>query len=56
MGFAAESFSPSVPSMPSGVLSVHLVEAKNLVDKDIALLGQGKSDPYVKVKILFLTS
>ncbi len=29
-----------------------MVEAKGLVNKDITFLGQGKSDPYARVKIL----
>ncbi|XP_023810940.1 extended synaptotagmin-1 isoform X2 [Oryzias latipes] len=33
-----------------GVLRIHLLEAKNLVAKDI-VLGKGKSDPYVKINI-----
>ena len=37
---------------PLGVLSVHVVEARGLVNKDSALLGQGKSDPYAKVRIV----
>jgi Ca2+-dependent lipid-binding protein len=34
------------------VLTVQLVEAKGLVNKDIAILGQGKSDPYARVKVV----
>ena len=33
----------------SGVLNVHIVEAKGLVNKDIAVLG--KSDPYATIDI-----
>ncbi len=32
--------------VPAGVLSVHVVEAKGLLNKDSKFLGQGKSDPY----------
>ncbi|BES97177.1 Hypothetical protein NTJ_09991 [Nesidiocoris tenuis] len=31
---------------PQGVLRVHVVEAKQLMKKDISMLGKGKSDPY----------
>ncbi|KAF5284987.1 hypothetical protein FQA39_LY16852 [Lamprigera yunnana] len=31
---------------PEGVLRIHVVEAKNLMKKDIGILGKGKSDPY----------
>ena len=34
-----------------GVLRIHLVEAKNLVKKDIGILGMGKSDPYAVINI-----
>ena len=40
------------PPMPSGVLSIHILEAKDLVNKDVKLLGQGKSDPYVKLRVI----
>ncbi len=36
-------------SLPSGVLSVMAVEARDLVNTDWRLLGQGKSDPYAIV-------
>jgi hypothetical protein len=36
---------------PLGVLSVHVVEAKGLVNKDIKILGFGKSDPYATIKL-----
>lgn len=36
--------------LPSGVLSINILEAKDLVNKDVAFLGQGKSDPYVKLE------
>ncbi len=52
---AAPGDSPTsayIPDLPAGVLSVHLVEAKSLVNKDSALLAQGKSDPYVKLTIV----
>lgn len=34
------------------MLTVQLVEAKGLVNKDVILLGQGKSDPYARVEIV----
>jgi hypothetical protein len=34
-----------------GVLRVHVVEAKNLMKKDIGMLGKGKSDPYAVVTL-----
>lgn len=36
---------------PSGVLTVTLVEARDLVKKDKHVLGSGKSDPYAKVSV-----
>ena len=33
-----------------GVLRIHVLEAKDLVKADIAVLGKGKSDPYTVVK------
>ena len=51
-GGATPPPSPFSVRMPSGVLSVHLVEAKNLMSKDIKLLGRGKSDPYVKLTVV----
>ncbi|XP_046681836.1 extended synaptotagmin-2 isoform X2 [Homalodisca vitripennis] len=36
---------------PEGVLRVHVVEAKQLMKKDISMLGKGKSDPYVIVTV-----
>jgi Ca2+-dependent lipid-binding protein len=36
---------------PEGVLRVHVVEAKNLMKKDIGMLGKGKSDPYAVVTL-----
>ena len=33
------------------MLTVQLVEAKGLMNKDMTLLGQGKSDPYARVEI-----
>ena len=35
---------------PDGVLSVTLVEARQLVNKDLTLLGQGVSDPYATLQ------
>ncbi|PIK58244.1 putative extended synaptotagmin-2 [Apostichopus japonicus] len=37
--------------MPSGVLHISVLEAKNLVRKDIGLLKKGKSDPYALVSV-----
>lgn len=34
-----------------GVLKVELVEARNLVAKDIKLIGKSTSDPYVKLTV-----
>lgn len=34
-----------------GVLRIHVVEAKNLMKKDISVLGKGKSDPYAIVTV-----
>ena len=42
----------SVVGIPSGVLNVNIVEAKGLENKDIAALGQGKSDPYAVLDIV----
>ncbi|XP_024084994.1 extended synaptotagmin-2 isoform X1 [Cimex lectularius] len=36
---------------PQGVLRVHVVEAKNLMKKDISVLGKGKSDPYAIITL-----
>lgn len=36
---------------PEGVLRIHVVEAKNLMKKDISVLGKGKSDPYAIVTV-----
>ncbi|XP_050422686.1 extended synaptotagmin-3 isoform X2 [Adelges cooleyi] len=36
---------------PEGVLRVHIVQAKNLVAKDMSLIGKGKSDPYVVITL-----
>nr|CAD7265731.1 unnamed protein product [Timema shepardi] len=36
---------------PEGVLRVHIVEAKDLMKKDITMLGKGKSDPYAIVSV-----
>ncbi|XP_065164196.1 extended synaptotagmin-2 isoform X3 [Atheta coriaria] len=36
---------------PEGVLRVHVIEAKNLMKKDIGLLGKGKSDPYAVLTV-----
>ncbi|KAK9693219.1 C2 domain [Popillia japonica] len=36
---------------PEGVLRVHVVEAKNLMKKDIGMLGKGKSDPYAIITV-----
>lgn len=34
-----------------GVLRIHVVEAKDLMKKDISVLGKGKSDPYAIVSV-----
>lgn len=34
-----------------GVLRIHVVEAKDLMKKDIGVLGKGKSDPYAIVTV-----
>lgn len=34
-----------------GLLRIHVVEAKNLMKKDISVLGKGKSDPYAIVNV-----
>ena len=39
-------------ALPAGVFSIHLIEAKSLVNRDFKILGQGISDPYAKVKIM----
>ncbi|EEB18657.1 conserved hypothetical protein [Pediculus humanus corporis] len=36
---------------PEGVLRVHVVEAKDLMKKDIGMLGKGKSDPYAIITV-----
>ncbi|KAG8234694.1 hypothetical protein J437_LFUL015348 [Ladona fulva] len=36
---------------PEGVLRVHVVEAKELMKKDIGMLGKGKSDPYAVLTV-----
>ncbi|VVC33371.1 Hypothetical protein CINCED_3A007280 [Cinara cedri] len=36
---------------PEGVLRVHIVQAKNLVAKDMSLIRKGKSDPYVTITL-----
>lgn len=36
---------------PQGVLRVHVVEAKQLMKKDISMLGKGKSDPYAIITV-----
>ncbi|KRG01713.1 extended synaptotagmin-2 isoform X3 [Drosophila mojavensis] len=36
---------------PEGLLRIHVVEAKNLMKKDISVLGKGKSDPYAIVNV-----
>ncbi|XP_055547888.1 extended synaptotagmin-2 isoform X4 [Wyeomyia smithii] len=47
----------SVPALslkmpePEGVLRIHVVEAKDLMKKDIGVLGKGKSDPYAIVSV-----
>lgn len=34
-----------------GVLRIHVIEAKNLMKKDITMLGKGKSDPYAIISV-----
>ncbi|XP_037922299.1 extended synaptotagmin-2 isoform X1 [Hermetia illucens] len=36
---------------PEGVLRIHVVEAKDLMKKDIGVLGKGKSDPYTIITV-----
>ncbi|XP_058061693.1 extended synaptotagmin-2 isoform X2 [Anopheles bellator] len=36
---------------PEGVLRIHVVEAKDLMKKDISMLGKGKSDPYAIISV-----
>ncbi|XP_037892234.1 extended synaptotagmin-2 isoform X4 [Glossina fuscipes] len=36
---------------PEGILRIHVVEAKDLMKKDIGMLGKGKSDPYAIVNV-----
>lgn len=36
---------------PEGVLRVHVVEARNLMKKDVSMLGKGKSDPYAVITL-----
>lgn len=36
---------------PQGLLRIHVVEAKNLMKKDISVLGKGKSDPYAIINV-----
>lgn len=35
---------------PEGVLRIYMIEARNLVSADVALVGKGKSDPYAVLK------
>ena len=39
------------PSLPDGVLSITAIEAKQLVNTDVWLLGQRKSDPYAVIEM-----
>ncbi|KAM7361921.1 extended synaptotagmin-like protein 2 isoform 4-T4 [Cochliomyia hominivorax] len=36
---------------PEGILRIHVVEAKDLMKKDIGVLGKGKSDPYAIINV-----
>ncbi|XP_013193140.2 extended synaptotagmin-2 isoform X1 [Amyelois transitella] len=36
---------------PEGVLRIHLVQAQNLMKKDVSMLGKGKSDPYAIITV-----
>ncbi|XP_046986798.1 extended synaptotagmin-2-B isoform X3 [Schistocerca americana] len=53
----AITLSDAVPALslkmpdPEGVVRIHVVEAKNLMKKDMRMLGMGKSDPYCIVSI-----
>ncbi|CAF4212678.1 unnamed protein product [Rotaria sp. Silwood2] len=38
-------------SNPQGVVRAFILRAQNLIKADITLLGKGKSDPFVKVKV-----
>lgn len=40
----------TVPSF-QGVLRIHVIEAKDLMKKDIGVLGKGKSDPYAIIQV-----
>ena len=37
--------------MPAGMLRVHVIAGKNLPIADMALIGQGTSDPYIKLHL-----
>ncbi|XP_018788338.1 PREDICTED: extended synaptotagmin-2 isoform X1 [Bactrocera latifrons] len=36
---------------PEGILRIHVIEAKDLMKKDIGVLGKGKSDPYAVINV-----
>uniref|UniRef100_A0A0P4VZS7 Uncharacterized protein n=2 Tax=Scylla olivacea TaxID=85551 RepID=A0A0P4VZS7_SCYOL len=36
---------------PAGVLRIQVIEAKNLMKKDVGLMGMGKSDPYCILRL-----
>ncbi|KAM3966830.1 LOW QUALITY PROTEIN: extended synaptotagmin-like protein 2 [Aphomia sociella] len=36
---------------PEGVLRIHVVQAQNLMKKDVSMLGKGKSDPYAIITV-----
>ncbi|CAH1966610.1 unnamed protein product [Acanthoscelides obtectus] len=36
---------------PVGVLRIHIIEAKNLLKKDLTITGKGKSDPYAVLAV-----
>lgn len=36
---------------PEGVLRIHLVQALNLMKKDVSMIGKGKSDPYAIITV-----
>lgn len=38
-------------SPPQGVIRLELIEAQNLMKKDIGVLGMGKSDPYCIIRL-----
>ncbi|CAH0557884.1 unnamed protein product [Brassicogethes aeneus] len=41
----------AIVDLPKSALRVHVVEARDLLKKDIKILGKGKSDPYVRLRL-----